>query len=622
MKTTQLAALLACLFPLSALAQNDQPVSELDNIVVTASRIAQLESEVIGDVSVIDRATIEKAGQSSVAELLSREHGIQISNNGGPQTPTSIFMRGTNSRHVLVLIDGVRINSSVQGGANFNAIDPALIERIEILRGAASSLYGADAIGGVINIITRKGGGDRPLQLWGSIGAGTYGTFKSSVGLQGASNGWDYNLAGALNNSDGFNSTRSTKAQPNNPDKDGYDSHSFNGRLGYEWRAGHRLDFTAYNAYINGDFDAFTDPTYAQENTQTRQQIYSISSSNQLTRYWHSKLSAELSKETVAIPVFGSQYSSLQRHYSWQNDFSITSAQSVSLLAERLEERITHTGTYADTQRNTNAFGLIYRADLGIHHLQASVRNDNTSSYGNRTTGSLAYNLDISQHINAGIAANTGFRAPTFTDMYYVDAGGMSNGNPDLKPEKSRNIEAHISYQNGGSEIKLVAYQNKIRNLIVARNPVDYDFSPINLDKATIRGITLTASHQFEEAYLWASADVMTPRNDTPNAATDGKLLPRRAKQQFMLGGQYHINETMQVGAEYQFTGKRYDTINNTDSSRMGGFSLVNLTAEYAFNKQLTGLVRWNNIFNKDYELAKGYNTPGSNLFFNLQWRM
>jgi vitamin B12 transporter len=622
MKTTSLAALLACAFPICAVAQHAEPVSELDNIVVTASRVAQLESEVVGDVSVIDRATLEKAGQSSVAELLSREHGIQISTTGGPQTPTSIFMRGTNSSHVLVLIDGVRINSSVQGGANFNAIDPALIERIEILRGAASSLYGADAIGGVINIITRKGGGDRPAQLWGSIGAGTYGTFKSSMGVQGSSNGWDYSLGGALNNSDGFNSTKPASGMSYNPDKDGYDSHSFNGRLGYEWSSGQRLDLTAYNAYINGDFDAGTDPTYAHAQTRTRQQVYSISSSNKISNYWQSKLSAQLSKETLATAVFSNQYSSLQRQYSWQNDFSLTADQSLSLLAERLEERITHTGTYADTRRNTNSFGLIYRADLGIHHVQASVRNDKISSYGNRTTGSLAYSLDLNQHINAGIAANTGFRAPTFTDMYYVDPWGMSNGNPDLQPEKSRNIEAHIGYQNDGSEIKLVAYQNKIRNLIVARNPALYDYTPINLDKATIRGITLTASQQFENAYLWASADFLNPRNDTPNPASDGNRLPRRAKQQFMLGGQYHINEAIQLGAEYQFTGKRYDNINNADSSRMGGFSLVNLTAEYAFNKQLTGLVRWNNIFNKDYELAKGYNTPGSNIFFNLLWRM
>lgn len=622
MKTTHLAALLACIFPLSAAAQSPQPVSELDNIVVTASRVAQLESEVVGDVSVIDRATLEKAGQSSVAELLSREHGIQISTNGGPQTPTSIFMRGTNSSHVLVLVDGMRINSSVQGGANFNAIDPALIERIEILRGAASSLYGADAIGGVINIITRKGGGDLPMQLRGSIGGGSYGTFKSSIGVQGAVDGWDYNFAGALNNSNGFNSTKPTNSMSYNPDKDGYDSHSFTGRLGHEWSSGQRLDLTAYNAYINGDFDAGLAPANAQAHTQTRQQVYGLSSNNQITDYWHSKLSAQLSKEQLALAVYGSKYSSLQRQYSWQNDVTITSNQSVTLLAERLEERITHTETYADTQRNTNSFGLIYRADLGIHHVQASVRNDNTSSYGNRTTGSLAYDLDISQHINAGIAANTGFRAPTFTDMYYVDPWGMSNGNPDLKPEKSRNIEAHIGYQKDGSEIKLVAYQNKIRNLIVARNPASYDYTPINLDKATIRGITLTASHQFEDTYLWASADFMKPRNDTPNADTNGNLLPRRAKQQFLLGAQHHINDSIQLGAEYQFTGKRYDNISNTESSRMGGFSLVNLTAEYAFNKQLTGVVRWDNIFNKEYELAKGYNTPGSNIFFNLLWRM
>ena len=192
--TRHTAAALACLLPWSISAQTSASVSQLDNVVVTASRTAQLQSHVIGDVSVIDAATIQRAGQSSVAELLSRQHGIEISNNGGPQTQTSLFIRGNESKHTLVLIDGVRINSSIQNSVNLNAIDPAQIERIEIVRGAGSSLYGAEAIGGVINIITKKGSTDDATTLWANIGMGSQDTFRSSAGFSGSAKGFNYSL--------------------------------------------------------------------------------------------------------------------------------------------------------------------------------------------------------------------------------------------------------------------------------------------------------------------------------------------------------------------------------------------------------------------------------------------
>src|SRR5690606_1274495 len=173
---------LACFVAATASAQTTNATPQLDNIVVTASRTPQLEKDVIGDVTVIDKADLQKEGQNSVAEILAKQPGIQFSSNGGPQTTTSIFLRGAPSQHTQVLIDGIRINSLTTGVSNWNAIDPALIERIEVVRGASSSLYGSGAMAGVVNIITKKGGEDRPLSAWSNIGYGTYDTFKSSAG--------------------------------------------------------------------------------------------------------------------------------------------------------------------------------------------------------------------------------------------------------------------------------------------------------------------------------------------------------------------------------------------------------------------------------------------------------
>src|SRR3546814_8321324 len=148
---------------------------------------------------------LQKEGQNSVAEILAKQPGIQLYSNGGPQTQTGVMLRGNEPRHTLVLIDGIRVNSLISGATNWNAIDPAMIERIEVIRGAASSLYGSDAIGGVVNIVTKKTGEDRPLSAGGDFGYGTYDTFKSSAGISGAQDGWDYALSSSLDESRGFN---------------------------------------------------------------------------------------------------------------------------------------------------------------------------------------------------------------------------------------------------------------------------------------------------------------------------------------------------------------------------------------------------------------------------------
>lgn len=613
-------AVLACFIPLAVAAQPTTS-PELEPIVVTPSRIAQLESEVVGDVSVIDQDTLARAGQSSVAELLSRVPDIQITNNGGPQTTTGVMIRGNKQQHTLVLVDGMRINSSSQGGANWNAIDPALIERIEIIKGAASSLYGADAIGGVVNIITKKGAQDRPIALWGNFGLGTYNTVKSSFGVSGAAAGFDYSLSGSYANSDGFDTMRDTHPfkAPADADEDGYESNSVNAQLGYQITEGHRVDVNAYSAYMHGEFDGGMPDSY----TNTRQSVYGIHSRNQINANWHSTLSANLSQEKIDTPVYPTHWKSLQRRYSWQNDVQLTDQQSISALVERLEERVTHSGDYTESRRNTNSAGLIYRGHFADqHHVQASVRYDKNSQFGGRTTGGLGYDLDLSPVVTVGVAANTGFRAPTFTDLYYpLDNWGFK-GNPNLKAEKSRNIEAHVRYNDGQTELGATVYQNKVRDLIngYVCNEL-FNCTAKNIDRATIRGLTLNAAQQYEHTRIWASLDLLNPRNDQPEADASGRMLPQRAKKVLRVGADYRM-ANWRVGGEYLLSSHRYDDVNNTPDKRMAGYGIANLTAEYAFTKSLTAQVRWDNVFNRDYELAKGYNTPGSNVFINLQWRM
>lgn len=604
-------SLLASLLSASAFAQ--APVKELDHIVVTAARAPQSEQEAIGDISVVSAEEIARAGQNSVAEILARQPGIEFYNSGGPQTTTGVSIRGAEARHTLVLINGMRINSSVNGGANWNAIDPASIERIEIVRGAASSLYGSDAIGGVINIITKQGAAHQPAQLYGSIGYGSHRTVKTHLGMDGGSERLSYNFNASFADSKGFNST--TKDHPFgsfHPDKDGYQSHSLSGALDYEWTTGQKIGINAYNNYINGDFDA--GELIRNAFTQTRQQSYDLYSQNRLGANWLSTLSFGLSKEQVVNPAYDSRFSTLQRQYRWQNDWDLSAHQQLAFIVERLEERITHQLAYTDTNRNTNAVAAIYRAQYGQHRVQASLRNDNISGFGHRMTGGLGYEMDLNDSWTIGAAANTGFKAPSFSDLYYPLDWGFQ-GNPNLKAEKSRNVEASLGYDDGTSQFKVTAFQNKVRDLIDPYVCNDnFECTALNVDRATIRGVSLYGAHDMGAVRLWAAADFTNPRDDSSR-----NQLVRRAKQNIKAGVQYQW-QVLDLGAEYQYVGKRYEDKDN--QTQLGGYSLVNLTADYALSKTMNAQIRWNNIFDKTYHNSYGYNMPGSNVFVNLSWRM
>src|SRR5690606_1585279 len=302
-----------------------------------------------------------------------------------------------------------------------------------------------------------------------------------------------------------------------------------------------------------------------------------------------------------------------QRSYSWQNNLRLSDTQKLALYVERIEERPQHSVSMQIDRRDTNAVGAIYNGRWGRHSVQASLRNDNISHYGNEVTGGLGYDFAFSDSLTVGIAGNTGFHAPTFSDLYYP-----GSENPDLNPEKSRNIEAQLQYERGGLQLGATIYQNKIRDLLTWDNAT---FRMENVDRATIRGATLTAQYEWHATTLRASADFMRPRNDNT-----GERLLRRARMQYRVAAEHRF-DALRVGAEYQFTGNREDTAVDPVTfasyrSTLGGYGLFNLTASYDFRSKASVQVRWNNVFNKDYANAYGYETPGSNVFVNLSLRM
>ncbi|MDO5668018.1 MAG: TonB-dependent receptor [Alcaligenaceae bacterium] len=620
------ALVVACSIAPTASAQDtqsnkptkQQDIQQLPTIVVTASRSAQNIELAIGDISVIDGAQLRESNDANVLRTLARQPGIQMYDNGGPQTVSGISMRGAWGDQNLIMLNGIRINNPVAGNSiPWSTLNPRAFERIEIVRGSASSLWGSSAMGGVVNLVTEIAPGElRDFSPYADIGFGSQGTVRTGAGFSGADGTFDYNLNALYAKSDGFNATTKDNEFSYHPDKDGYQQHSLSGGFGWTWGPEQRIGVHFFNSYLSGDYDAGEfDPVGA--NVKNRQQVYGLTSSNQITDWWQSTIRYGFGKSSMYDhgPWGNTENRTYQNSLSWQHDFSITPDHLVSVFYEGYKERIASSTEFAKAKRNTNSFGAIYQGYFADrHHLQASVRSDRYTDYGSRTTASLAYDFDITDELTLGLAASTGFRMPSFYDLYAPLNWGFQ-GNPDLKPEKSRNFEAHISYENATSSAGLRAFHTKYRDLINPYDMSSFPFTTSNTEKATIRGISLDASHHIGNTRLYAGADFLDAKNDITK-----KRLIRRARQVYR-AGVVQSYERFELGVEFMHIGARYDDATNSPEKRLGSYGVVNLTAKAQLSKEFSAQIYWNNVFDKKYAPAHGYRGQGSNVFVNLSWQ-
>jgi len=591
------------------IAQGLPPVvtkaTPLDSMVVTASRLAQPLSELLADVTVIGPDEIARAGQSSVADLLARQPGVEISTNGGPAASTAVFLRGANGNHTVVLLDGVRIASSTTGTASLEAIPVDQIDRIEILRGPASSLYGADAIGGVIQIFTKRGeqGG---IRFNASAGYGSYDTSKVSAGAAGGGGPWTYALQLGASRSQGFNAIWNPQNFSYNPDRDGYRNANVVANASWRLSADHELSVQAFRNRLNAQFDAGLD---FDDRTITTVESYALGLRDQWTSFWTSRLQAALaSDDSDTRAVFGnSRFRTRQRQYAWQNDLTLPLG-VLELIAERREEHVTSDTEFAVTERTTNAVGAIYQLREGPHALQADLRYDRSSQFGGQTTGAVAYGYRFSPLWRATLSAGTAFKVPTFNDLYFP---GFSN--PSLQPEESRNVEAGLYYARPEQQARVVVYRNRVRDLIVFECDENFNCLPQNVARATLEGITVGYEQTWDETMLKGTVDFQRPTDDAT-----GALLPRRARRHAsaFLGRTFG---PWRIGVEEVGSSARFDDAANT--RRMGGYALTNLTFEYALAKAWSLFARVNNLFDKHYELVADYNTPRANVFAGVRFQ-
>ena len=601
-----IAYVLATAHSQSALAQAAAPTPQrLDPVSVTATRGLQPTTDVLADVTVIGRDEIARSGVQSLAELLQRQPGAEIVQNGGPGSVSGVFLRGANTTQTLVLVDGVRLTSSTTGATALEAIPLDQIERIEVLRGPASSLYGADAIGGVIQVFTRRGTEDFSANV--AAGYGTYSTRTITGGVSGSVGPLRLSVQGGATKSAGFNAIVNPSNFSFNDDRDGYDNANVSAYATLPWADGQQLTAQYFRNRLNAQFDSGPG---SDDRTITTVETWQMASRNQLAPFWVSLLSAaEGTDDSVSQTGFGDfPFKTTQRQYLWQNEFTLPLGILTAGL-ERREERITTNDSFAVTSRNTDSAFAIYRLQYGANALQANVRHDDSSQYGGKTTGSIAYGYQFAPSFRMTASGSTGFRPPTFNDLYFPDFSNAS-----LVPETSRNAEIGAYWYGtamGGSwEARAIVYRNRVSQLIV----LDSNFIPQNVQRALLEGVTLGLNARFGDTTIAASLDLANPEDDVT-----GMLLPRRARQHgaLILG---HTIAAVRFGAEVIASSYRYDDAANT--RRLGGYGILNLTAEWDVAKGWTLFARANNVFDHDYQLAADFSTGGATLFAGLRWRL
>ncbi|KQW57528.1 TonB-dependent receptor domain-containing protein [Variovorax sp. Root411] len=599
-----------------------QEAPTLGETVVTANRTPQALSDLVGDVSIVDRQTIERSGATGVADVLSRLPGIEISRSGGLGNATSLFIRGAETRFTAVYLDGVRIDSQSTGGAGWEGIPLSQIDRIEVLRGPAAAVYGSDAIGGVIQLFTRRG--EEGVAPYAGIGFGSNGLRKIEGGVSGKSGLFDYSFGVAHEESKGYNVQPADKRNVvkdgyTSPDRDGYTSTSGNVKLGFQISPDQRIDATLLTSEIKAGYDAAvsyrTRPPILFRDDESTNTLRTAGLT--WSAKWNDVYSTRV-QVTDSQSVYKTQPSFYRtetnlRGYLFQNEFRFGPHLVTATLERRedaLENAPTTTSKLLSRDRSQDAISLGYGFVQGPHSLQLHVRHDKDSEFGGKTTGSAAYGYAITPSLRFTASAGTAFRVPTLYQRF------SEYGLATLKPESSRNVELGLQYTEGATQAGIVVYSSRVRNLIGFDGTAKGCASSFGCYSSTARaryqGVTLSGSQRFGDVTLRSSFDFQDPRD----LATHN-LLARRAQRHATLGADWRI-AGWTLGAEVQTSSRRYDDAAN--SVKLGGYTVLNLSASTQITRDLNLVARVDNVGNKDYQYARLYANAGRTAYVGLKW--
>ena len=585
-------------------------------VVITATREPEAIGRSTADIVVIDADAIRNSHADSVEDLIRRTAGMQVVRNGGPGQSSGFFIRGSNTNSTVVLIDGVRVGSATLGQAEFEALSLAQVDRIEILRGPASSLYGADAVGGVVQIFTRRGEG---APRWNATAeAGGYSSYRGDVGASGAVGAWDYAVSLGHDENRGVSAIAPGDLFGQfNPDRDGFKRDSGTLRLGFTPAPGHRIGVHLLETRLKAQYDSTEPPFFDDPSPDFRNRLLtrvaSLDYRGKLTSAWTTTLQGSRAVDDLTSGgVVQTRFVTSREQATWQNALAVGTGQQLVLAYEHIDERAS-ADVFGGEQGRRNDAGVVgYSGAFGAHTLQADVRRDANSVYGGNTTGRVGYAFAVMPDIKLRALAGTSFRAPTFNDLFYPGFGVDT-----IRPERGRSDEVGASWQGDAASLAATVYRNDVRDLIVFEPdrsfcPPDpaYDFGcAANRQRARLQGVTLAATGRWRALDLRANVDFL----DATDRDT-GVRLPRRAAHQESVAADY-VAGPWRTGASAVFVGSRPDA-----GIVLGGYAVVDVRVAWQPRPQWQVEARLANALDRTVEPVRDYRGLGRQAWIGVRY--
>lgn len=576
-------------------------------IIVTATRSEQQLVAVLPATTLITRAEIEQSQALDLVTLLRQVAGLEISQSGGMGTQASVFMRGANSNQTLVLIDGVPLNNLNFGSAALEHMALADVDRIEIVRGNVSSLYGSRAIGGVIQVFTNESSRSHATQARATVRYGSRNfTSVSSAGSAVLASGMRLSASAEQVSDKGINAIDQSKIPFTNPDRDGYRRSGYAIGARQDFGVGNSVSWTTRATNSNTQYDSQWGPATQADASSFHSDATSLSlqiqaASGLKLKSVISNSNDNLQADVTAYPYYvrsNNQMMLFGAQWRWAPEHTLTAG------VERVRQHISSDTNYTQTSRIQSSVRLGYEGAVGAHQFQGNLRQDDYSDFGRAYTYLIGYGYHFHENWRVNASNSTGFNAPTFNDLYYP-----TSGNPNLKPERVVSNELGLQHFTATSESRIVWFNHRYADLIALNS----NWSSININAARTDGIELSTRQTFHATSVSAGLTFQSVRNLGNNQQLDlraGRVAFIRLQQG--LGA-------WQIGANLRYSGSRLD---RSGAQTLGPYALLDLNSSYAINKNLKFLIRIENVTNRDYETAYGYNQPGRSLFTGISWQL
>ena len=604
MKIAVLLALLLLVIP-SASAEEK---TTFDEIVVTATRIEEPLGEISGSVTIVTQEDIQKMNAAFLPDVFRHISGLHVIQYGGAGKTASVLIRGGSSSHTLVLIDGIRMNSTTTGGFDFSGINVDDIERIEIVKGPQSTVYGSDAMAGVISIITKKGEG--PGKADASLQAGSYETMKAVGSIAGTYKTAGYRLTATHFRTDGVS------AADSGMEGDGYRNSSLSGKLELKPIGAFRIEIAGRYSYDKSELDGFgfggkavDDPNFVQRGHHVS---LSAKGKLRLSDLWDQTISISLARDALTFRDPDTWFNNAEtlttiRTIEWQHDFFPADCYAVVAGVEYREEKGENQGNF-DESLDNYAIYLNNKLKLpgDVLVLTAGIRFDDRDISGKRATYRLGavYNLPYTG-ASIRLSYGTGFRAPALNELFFP-----FYGNPNLKPEETTSWEAGISkdFFEGRLRLSLNYFDQRYENLI-STNPETY--MAANIADARVKGLETSLSAVLNDHLKLRAGHIYLDSEDRKT----GNRLPLRPMDKVTVTTEISI-KNLTIAADYIFIGKRFDS---SVKRELSSYSTINMNAGYKASKMLTLFVGAENLFNEKYEEAGSYAAPGFSFYGGIR---